>query len=77
MDKDGARHEDASSHAAPTSQPASRNQAALDDFARYCQAHPELRFWQALRAWSGAAYVLSVDAQGKMLDTYYREGRDW
>jgi hypothetical protein len=33
------------------------NQELLSDFAAYCEAHPEQRFWQALRNWSGASMI--------------------
>ncbi len=31
----------------------SMNREVLDSFAEYCYLHPEQRFWQALRNWSG------------------------
>ena len=34
-----------------------RNSKVLEDFTRYCIEHPEERFWQALRNWSGAAGI--------------------
>lgn len=30
-----------------------KSQKLLESFTVYCVEHPELRFWQALRAWSG------------------------
>ena len=35
----------------------SRNSEALLDFYAYCEAHPDERFWQALRNWSGHNFV--------------------
>jgi hypothetical protein len=35
----------------------SRNMGVLLDFVAYCKAHPELRFWQALRNWSGHSFI--------------------
>lgn len=35
-----------------------KNKKLLKSFVDYCTAHPELRFWQALRAWSGAEAIL-------------------
>ncbi len=29
-----------------------RNNAVLADFVRYCEEHPQERFWQALRNWA-------------------------
>jgi len=34
--------------------------AELEDFVKFCQEHPELRFWQAVRAWSGFNKILAV-----------------
>lgn len=35
-----------------------KNIDLLIDFNNYCQAHPEMRFWQALRNWCGWGFVL-------------------
>lgn len=67
-----------------------KNQELLDDFRDFCLAHPELRFWQALRAWAGASFVLISDVfDGNMFekeymkeneveiyDTYYSDEQD-
>jgi len=37
-----------------------KSEKALDSFCGYCVTHPEERFWQALRNWSGAAFILAV-----------------
>lgn len=44
-------------------------------FYEFCLANPELRFWQAVRAFTGANYVLvSESLERKGVDTYYWEG---
>jgi hypothetical protein len=55
----------------------SRNAELLEESARYCREHPEQRFWQALRNWSGASYV-QVVAIGKkdLRDTFHFEGKN-
>lgn len=38
----------------------------IDDFMRYCDANPDLRFWQAVAAWSGQeVYVGRLRAPGE------------
>lgn len=34
-----------------------RNSKLLASFVKYCESNPELRFWQALRNWSGFPFV--------------------
>jgi hypothetical protein len=34
-----------------------KNSKVLESFVNYCEAHPEERFWQALRNWSGYSFV--------------------
>ena len=41
------------------------------DFERYCKAHPEERFWQAIRNWSGAVDII-MDGH----DTFYFEDKN-
>lgn len=41
----------------------SRNKLILDSFVFYCEKHPEMRFWQALRAWSGFGFIYAGDLQ--------------
>ena len=55
----------------------SRNLPTLLDFVRYCTAHPEERFWQAIRNWSGYHLVKVADMalDSNYLDTFYFEGR--
>lgn len=63
----------------------SKNAATLSDFIEYCNRWPALRFWQALRSWSGAAFILKVPVQlgynshdhvviGNY-DTFFKEGK--
>lgn len=48
----------------------------LEDFVRYCTAHPSERFWQALRNWSGENFILaSSDKQNDFRDTFYWRGK--
>lgn len=65
---------------------AHRNLEQLRDFVKYCNAHTELRFWQALLSWTGVNFILVakefnndrnnapyvVGAQ----DTYHWEGKN-
>lgn len=53
----------------------------LKSFTKYCEKHPELRFWQALSNWNDCSYIytsmIGID-DDKMLtllgleDTYYK-----
>lgn len=54
----------------------SRNESQLRDFSEYCRENPELRFWQALAAWSGYHKILVSDVGCKPVDTFYWEGKD-
>jgi hypothetical protein len=45
----------------------------LESFSAYCQERPEQRFWQALRNWSGVAFLRATTASGKTYDTFYTE----
>ena len=46
------------------------------DFITYLEAHPDERFWQALRNWSGHAFILVADdLDGETEDTFYWEGK--
>jgi len=51
-----------------------KNKKLLNDFTKYCSAHPELRFWQALRNWSGASNIIyNVNKENCIwdFDTFY------
>lgn len=53
------------------------NDKLLKSFTSYCKKHPEERFWQALRNWSGAdviSYSKLSEKQNELwfhLDTFY------
>jgi hypothetical protein len=44
----------------------SKNSKPLKDFESYCKAHPGERFWQALRNWSGEAFIFAGDLSVKL-----------
>lgn len=55
-----------------------RNSEVLEDFRRFCEANPSLRFWQALKAWCGSGVYLSntaepIDLPSGFIDPFYRE----
>lgn len=63
-----------------------RNSEILKSFVSYCEAHPDERFWQALRNWSGYSYVIAVHVEsvdtgfvelqaGRNIDTFFLEKR--
>jgi hypothetical protein len=58
---------------------ANKNRDTLNDFADYCFAHPELRFWQALRNWCGFNFVCvtddGFDDKQRFIDTFYWKGK--
>ena len=54
-----------------------KNKKLLDSFVAYCQQHPEERFWQALRNWSGHNFIfVSQFLKIGVQDTFYWEGKD-
>jgi hypothetical protein len=64
-----------------------KSKKPLLNFVDYCLAHPDERFWQALRNWSEADFILAVGLQGHTLykaedevkiryhDTFYWKGK--
>jgi len=46
------------------------NSELLESFVRYCQEHPDQRFWQALRNWSGYPFILGSDGSAGFEKTY-------
>jgi hypothetical protein len=50
----------------------------LDDFVLYCLHHPDERFWQALRNWSGYPFVIVSDKlpEDGQIDTFYWRGKN-
>ena len=55
-----------------------KSKKLLNDFTKYCTKHPGLRFWQALRAWSEADYIIykTVTEKEEYRDTFYWETKD-
>lgn len=53
----------------------SKNINLLKEFTEYCTLHPQERFWQALRNWSGADLVQFVRGLWDS-DTFYWEKKD-
>lgn len=53
-----------------------RNSKVLKDFVKYCKEHPEERFWQALRNWSGHAFIFAGKEWLLARDTFYFEGKN-
>ena len=51
-----------------------RDSEIKENFIQYMDDHPELRFWQAVRNWSG--YEMQPDGEIKLNveDTFYWEG---
>ena len=49
----------------------------LKSFIDYCVAHPQERFWQALRNWSGFSFIygchVNQNLEKNFIDTYYIE----
>lgn len=57
--------------------PDSRNSKTLASFVGYCKANPGLRFWQALRNWSGFTFVFVGYKMDEIaFDTFNFEGRN-
>ncbi|MFA5397987.1 MAG: hypothetical protein WC346_18390 [Methanogenium sp.] len=56
----------------------SRNSKLLISFVKYCNEHPSHRFWQALRNWSGIAFIfaLNSDNMKDAKDTFYWENKN-
>jgi len=54
------------------------NEKTLKSFVEYCEKNPELRFWQALRNWSGYSFIFGsqspdFDDTETLEDTSYIE----
>jgi hypothetical protein len=52
-----------------------KNRLTLMSFVNYCATHPEQRFWQALRNWVAADYILVQSEGCPPRDTFYFEGK--
>lgn len=60
----------------------SKNKEILDSFVQYCNENPELRFWQALRNWSGFNFIGANNSSFEedvfdngWVDTFYWENK--
>ena len=56
-----------------------RNNVVLAGFVRYCEEHPQERFWQALRNWAGVYFIIAsreCPVNMSEQDTFYWEGRN-
>lgn len=59
-----------------------KRSSVFDDFYAFHKAHPDMRFWQALYAWSGFKYIM-VSKTDKLeptledyFDPYHMEGKN-
>ena len=56
----------------------SKNSETLKYFIRFCKANPSLRFWQALRAWSGAKMIMYLHQDKEIGDpAEYSDTFNW
>jgi hypothetical protein len=62
-----------------------RNAKRLASFVAFCEAHPDLRFWQALLNWANVNFIyvsscpsmnISPNAEIELRDTFYWEGEN-
>lgn len=56
-----------------------KNDRTLRDFVRYCEEHPQLRFWQALSGWAGVGFIYTSSVlinDYHLFDTFYWTGKD-
>ena len=57
----------------------SKNRKVLEEFIHYCIAHPEERFWQALRNWSSFSTIYGGECGREdkgLINTFYFEGKN-
>ena len=60
-----------------------RSQIVLADFVGFCEKNPDLRFWQALAAWTGSDVFLSkgvlptelLEKNKSLVDPFYFESK--
>lgn len=53
-----------------------RSRKCLSSFIKYCVTHPDERFWQALKNWSGYYAIRAKDFRSMdSFDTFYFEGK--
>ena len=63
--------------AVASKRPADANSETLSSFVEYCRTHPQMRFWQALRNWSGFPFIVAANRlPAETMDTFYLAGRD-
>jgi hypothetical protein len=48
-----------------------KSKKLLDSFTKFCNQHPELRFWQSLLAWSGQQKIWVEHKEEEIIDTFY------
>ena len=56
-----------------------KNEKKLKSFTKYCEQHPDERFWQALLNWSKLPYILCSDSPppgSNVKDTFFWEGKN-
>ena len=62
-----------------------KSQKLLESFTKYCNKHPEERFWQALRNWGAFGYILAATTWSyekghgfydDIVDTFYWENKE-
>lgn len=64
-----------------------RSGAVLYDFVKFCVNNPDLRFWQALRAWTRVNFILTsahpisdiergLGSESGLRDTFYWENKN-
>lgn len=54
-----------------------RGQNVKEDFIDYLTSHPSERFWQAVRNWSGQAYIWADEGGDSIpVDIFYWEYRN-
>jgi len=58
-----------------------KNKKKLEEFIAYCVAHPEQRFWQALRNWNqltdpDANYILTAEIDWDKESQSYKNFKD-
>lgn len=53
-----------------------KSKSLLESFAAFCRANPEQRFWQALRNWSGHAFIFVASDYPRTAQEAYWDGKD-
>lgn len=48
----------------------------LGSFMAYCADHPDQRFWQALRNWSGNDYIYTQQGGGHLVSAFNEDGEE-